>query len=51
METARADDLACRVEHCVDRRFTDRLVKLARFLEKEHPETLRAIAKHLSRKD
>ena len=51
MQPVQADEIACRVEHCVDRRFTDRLVNLARFLEKEHPATLQAIAKHLSRKD
>lgn len=50
MEPERADDVACRVEHCVDREFSSRLVDLAGFLEKEYPWTLRGIAEHVQKR-
>ena len=42
-----ADQIACRVEHCVDRDFAERLRKLAEFLEAEYPWTLKGIADYL----
>ncbi len=35
MEPDKADKLACRIEHCIDREFVDRLVKLAEFLDSQ----------------
>ena len=39
--------LACRVEHCVDRQFTDRLLQMAEFLQRESPWTLQGIRQYL----
>ena len=47
MEPERADIVACRVEHCVDGEFSERLLDLAQFLEREYPWTLRGIAEHV----
>lgn len=47
MDPERADVIACRVEHCVDGEFGERLLDLARFLEREYPWTLRGIAEHV----
>ena len=47
MDTDRADTLACRVEHCVDTEFAKRLVDLVAFMEREHPDTITAIADHV----
>lgn len=49
MEPARADAMACRIEHCVDKEFADRLLMLAGFLERNHPDLLKAIARHVKR--
>ncbi len=35
MEPNKADKLACRIEHCIDREFVDRLIKLAEFLDSQ----------------
>lgn len=47
MDPEKADSIACRVEHCVDREFSNRLLDLANFLEKEYPWTLEGIAQHV----
>ncbi len=47
MDEKRADEVACRVEHCVDGQFAERLVDLAEFLEQEYPWTLKGIADHV----
>ncbi len=47
MASDRADDVACRMEHCVDKEFTDRLLDLARFLEQEYPWAIKGIASHV----
>ncbi len=47
MDARRADELACRVEHCVDGQFAERLVDLSEFLEKEYPWTIKGIAEHV----
>jgi DtxR family Mn-dependent transcriptional regulator len=47
MKKERADEVACRVEHCVDGDFAERLRKLAEFLEREYPETLQGIADYV----
>jgi DtxR family Mn-dependent transcriptional regulator len=49
MDQSRADELACRIEHCVDRDFTTRLLRLAEVLEDGHPETLKDVAAKLRR--
>lgn len=46
MDSETADSIACRVEHCVDREFSNRLLDLANFLEKEYPWTIKGIAQH-----
>lgn len=48
LDVARADELACRIEHCVDGAFSDRLILLDDFL-KNSPETLEAITAHIRR--
>jgi DtxR family Mn-dependent transcriptional regulator len=50
MDEARADEMACRIEHCVDKEFSDRLLMLAEFLEQKHPDLLTAIARHVKRR-
>ncbi len=50
MASDRADEVACRVEHCVDKEFADRLLDLARFMEKEYPLVLKGIATHVRNK-
>ncbi len=50
MTPERADDVACHVEHCVDRDFAVRLTDLAGFLEREYPWTLKGIADHVREK-
>lgn len=50
MDANRADELACRVEHCVDGQFAERLVDLAEFLEKEYPWAIKGIADHVRSK-
>jgi DtxR family Mn-dependent transcriptional regulator len=47
MDPDRSDTIACRLEHCVDGEFTDRLLDLARLLEQDYPWTLRGIAEHV----
>ena len=47
MEPDRADTIACRLEHCVDGEFSERLLDLARFLERNYPWTLQGIAEHV----
>mgnify|MGYP000946327015 CR=1 FL=1 len=47
MEPARADAVACRVEHCVDGDFAERLADVAGLLERDYPWTLRGIADHV----
>lgn len=47
MEPGKADRIACRMEHVMEREFTDRLLDLARFLEEEYPWTLKGIAQHV----
>ncbi len=47
MERKPADAMACKIEHCVDKAFTDRLLMLADYLKQHHPETLEAVALHL----
>jgi DtxR family Mn-dependent transcriptional regulator len=47
MNEEKADQVACRVEHCVDGEFAERLRTLAEFLEREYPWTLKGIADHL----
>ncbi len=47
MEHGRADELACRIEHCVDGQFAERLVDLAEFLEQEYPWAVKGIADHV----
>jgi len=47
MDADRADELACRIEHCVDGRFAERLVDLAEFLEREYPWAIKGIADHV----
>jgi DtxR family Mn-dependent transcriptional regulator len=51
MDGAEADTLACKVEHCVDRQFSERLVKLATLLETSHPKILSKICKDMRRDD
>lgn len=43
MEKVEADAMACKIEHCVDRRFSERLVKLATLLESAHPRVLKQV--------
>lgn len=50
MEKDQADEMACRIEHCVDKAFSDRLLMLAEFLEQKHPDLLKAIARHVKRR-
>ena len=50
MKPARASEMACRIEHFVDREFANRLLCLAEFLGNKSPETLKEIADHLRRK-
>ncbi len=50
MEKEKAEAMACRIEHCVDKEFADRLLLLAEFFEQKHPETLKAIARHVRRR-
>lgn len=47
MREDKADEVACRVEHCVDGEFAERLRRLAEFLEQEYPWTLKGIADHV----
>lgn len=47
MKPGRADELACRIEHCIDRDFSDRLLKLAEFLQREYPSALEGISDYL----
>ena len=47
MDADRANKLACRVEHCVDRRFAAQLARLAELLRKRHPEVLRDLGQRL----
>jgi DtxR family Mn-dependent transcriptional regulator len=47
MEGTRADELACRIEHSVDKEFTERLLAVAGLLEREYPEALAGIAVHV----
>lgn len=47
MKPAKANRMACRIEHFVDREFADRLLNLAEFLENKRPETLKEIAERL----
>lgn len=51
MDQAEADALACKVEHCVDRYFSERLVKLATLLETSHPKILSSICKDMRKSD
>ena len=44
MEPERADQVACRVEHCVDADFAERLSRMAELLEAEYPWALKGIA-------
>jgi DtxR family Mn-dependent transcriptional regulator len=46
MRVETADEIACRVEHCVDKEFTERLLELEEYLEQYHPHALRDIAQH-----
>jgi DtxR family Mn-dependent transcriptional regulator len=50
MDKPRADAMACKIEHCVDKAFSDRILILAEFLERKHPETLKAIATHFRKR-
>ncbi len=50
MEATHADELACRVEHCVDREFVERLVDVGGLLEQKYPEALAAIADHVRKR-
>ncbi len=49
MRPHRADEMACRIEHFVDREFSDRLLELAEFMEHRHPRTLKRISDHLKK--
>lgn len=51
MDQTEADALACKVEHCVDRHFSERLVKLATLLETSHPKILSSICKDMRKDD
>jgi DtxR family Mn-dependent transcriptional regulator len=51
MDPADADTVACRVEHCVDKRFTDRLLALVQILVEEHPRTLAHIVRRMRGSD
>jgi DtxR family Mn-dependent transcriptional regulator len=46
MDPGQSDALACKIEHCVNRDFTTRLLRLAEALER-HPEALKDIASRL----
>ncbi len=50
MDATRADELACRVEHCVDREFVERLVEVGEVLEQKYPETLAGITEHVRKR-
>lgn len=50
MGVEKADEIACRVEHCVDKEFTDRLLELEEYLEQYHPHALRDIAQHFDKR-
>lgn len=43
MREEKADAVACRVEHCVDGEFAERICRVAEFLEQEYPWTLKGI--------
>lgn len=48
MDAGKADQLACRTEHFIDREFVDRLLRLAEFLEHEcaeHRQSMRQYVK------
>jgi DtxR family Mn-dependent transcriptional regulator len=47
MDKKKADEVACRVEHCIDKEFAERLKRLAEFLEQEYPWTLKGIAEYV----
>jgi DtxR family Mn-dependent transcriptional regulator len=47
MEPGRADALACKIEHCIDKAFTDRILMLSEFLKHKHPDILKAVANHV----
>lgn len=49
IDRAAADALACRVEHCVDTRFTDRLLALVEILVRRHPAALADIVSRMRR--
>lgn len=51
LDRATADEMACRLEHCVDPEFSNRLLKLAEFLEQEPAATLRRLERHLETKE
>jgi DtxR family Mn-dependent transcriptional regulator len=50
MDPEHADTLACRVEHCVDSDFAKRLVDVEGFMEREHPDTIAAIADYVRKR-
>lgn len=42
-----SDAMACRLEHASDERFTERLNRALRYLEREEPDVLKRLAAHL----
>lgn len=50
MPPEQADQVACRVEHCVDRGFADRLAALADYMAARDPAARRKVAAHIARR-
>lgn len=47
MEAADAAEAACRVEHCVNREFADRLAAVAEYFVQRHPAALRGASEYV----